>query len=72
MRSAFNVPIKQILKKRVEERNGWTGRQNVLNEKLGVISISVVGGITTESEGEDWMCVQQSNRDDLPEISLGP
>ena len=69
MRSAFNVPIKQILKKRVEERNGWTGRQN---EKLGVISISVVGGITTESEGEDWMCVQQSNRDDLPEISLGP
>lgn len=36
VRSAFNVPIK-IKIKRVEERNGWTGRQN---EKLGVISIS--------------------------------
>lgn len=53
----------------MEERNGWTGRQN---EKLGVISISVVGGITAESEGEDWMRVLQRNRDDLPEISLLP
>ena len=63
----FQCPYKKY-KKHVEERNGWTGRRN---EKLWVISITT-GGITAESEGEDWMCVLQSNRDDLPEISLLP